>query len=412
MKHFLIPACMALACSCLAQTSTPRADFPGQARFGAVQFAINNLLYVGLGEAGAGTYPQDFYRYDVVTNQWTPIANFPGAGRETAISFALNGKGYVGLGASFTSTATSVFKDLWRYDPVTNAWTQLGNFDGPARSKATVFVLNGAAYVGTGSDDAFGFRSDWWKYDPAADQWTIQNNLGNLPPRYGAVAYVVNNKAYLSGGRGNAGVFFSEIHEFNPASGAGSGWVLKNTDPVNLRFESAAAFVLNNKAYLCYGLSSNFVSSYDPITNTVTNLGDVFGLGDPIRYAPIAHATSSGKGYFGLGYGSVVSNQQAEYRNDFWQFNPITTATYEPVGSEFVQVNPTISNGRFRVTISPEARFPKLSFRLCNAQGTLLETSGVIADGYELDLTYLAAGMYFLKFQAGNEFWTQKIVKI
>lgn len=411
MKHLLILAFMALACSCPAQTFTPRADFPGQARFGAVQFAINNLLYVGLGEAGAGNYPKDFYRYDAVANQWTPIANFPGAGRETGTAFTVNGKGYVGLGAAFTSTTTTVFKDLWRYDPATNAWTQLGNFDGPARAKAAVFVLNGAAYVGMGSDDAFAFRSDWWKYDPAADQWTVQNNLGNLPPRYGAVAYVVNNKAYLTGGRGNAGAFFSETHEFNPASSASNGWVLKNTDPVNLHFESAAAFVLNNKAYLCYGLSANFVSSYDPATNTITNLGDLLGLGEPIRYAPVAYATSTGKGYFGLGYASLVSNQSGQYRDDFWQFNPVTTATSEPASPALAQVLPSISNGIFRMVSNPDAATRKMSLRICNAQGALLKTIGLVEDGDELDLTHLAAGIYFLNFQSAHTFWTQKVVK-
>ncbi len=161
-----------------------------------------------LGEAGAGVYPKDFYKFDPALNQWTPIADFPGAGRETGIAYSVNGKGYVGLGVAFENTGTTVFNDFWRYDPTNNTWNQLGNFEGGARSKAAVYVLNGSAYVGTGANDQFVFLSDWWKYDPGTDNWTIQNNLGNLPPRYGAVAVVADNKAYLVGGRGNGGAFF------------------------------------------------------------------------------------------------------------------------------------------------------------------------------------------------------------
>lgn len=410
MKHLLIPAFMALACSCFAQSFTPRTVFPGAGRFGAVRFVINDLVYVGLGEAGAGNYPKDFYKYDAVTNQWTQIANFPGAGREAGIAFTVNGKGYVGLGVSFVGVTTTIFKDIWRYDPVANAWTQLGDFEGLGRSNAAVFVLNGSAYVGLGADDQFAFRSDWWKYNPATDNWAIQNNLDNLQPRYGAVAYVINNKAYLTGGRGNGGVFFSEIQEFNPA--ANNGWVLKTTNATNLSFVSAAAFVLNNKAYLCYGLNANFVTRYDPATNEVVNLGDLLGLGEPLRYAPIAYVTSTGKGYFGLGYASVVASQASAYRKDFWQFNLVTTATTEPTSKPLAQVQPNLSNGYFRIIRTNEAgTFEKLNLRIFNAQGVIVQTLPALADDYELDLSSAVPGVYFLHFRAGTSAWVQRIVK-
>jgi|GEM_PF-6226945 len=411
MKHLLIPAFVALVCSCFAQTFTPRTAFPGVGRFGAVRFVINDLVYVGLGEAGAGNYPKDFYKYDAGTNQWTQIANFPGAGRETGIAFTVNGKGYVGLGVSFVGATTTIFKDIWRYDPGTNAWTQLGDFDGAGRSNATAFVLNNSAYVGTGTDDQFVFRSDWWKYDPATDNWAIQNNLGNLQPRYGAVAYVIGTKAYLTGGRGSGGVFFSETREFNP-SAANNGWVLKTTDADDLRFVSAAAFVLNNKAYLCYGLNANFVTRYDPATNEVTNLGDLLGLGEPLRYAPIAYVTSTGKGYFGLGYASVVGSQASEYRKDFWQFNVVTTATTEPVSKPLAQVQPNFSTGYFRITHTNEAgMLGKLQLSIFDAQGVLVQTLMAPGDGHELDLSNAAPGMYFLHFRAGTTAWVQRIAK-
>lgn len=411
MKSLFTLAFTVMAFSCFAQQFSQRADFPGAGRFGAVRFVINDVIYVGLGEAGAGNYPKDFYKYNAATNQWSAIASFPGAGRETGVAYAVNGKGYVGLGVAFIGVNTTVYKDFWRYDPTTDSWTQLGDFDGLARSKATAFVLNGAAYVGTGVDEQFTLRSDWWKYDPATDNWVVQNNLGNLPPRYGAVAYIINNKAYLTGGAGASGVIYAEIHEFNSAAAA-SGWVLKTSDTANLSFVSAAVFVLDNKAYLCYGLNANFVTRYDPFTNQISNLGDLLGLEEPLRYAPIAYVTSGGKGYLGLGYASVAANQAQAYRKDFWQFNATLTATTEPSTQPFAQVIPNVGNGLFRVSFSSQAGpLSKPSLSVFNIQGAKIRSLVTVSDQQTIDMGDVPAGLYILQFQMDGAVWTQRIIK-
>lgn len=411
MKNMLLWALVAFALPCTSQTFTPRADFPGLGRFGAVRFVINDIVYVGLGEAGAGVYPKDFYKFDPSVNQWTPIADFPGAGRETGIAYTANGKGYVGLGISFVGATTNVFSDFWRYDPANNTWTQLGNFEGGARSKAAVFVLNGSAYVGTGINAQFGFLNDWWKYDPATDNWLVQNNLGNLSVRYGCVAFVANNKAYLAGGRGNAGVFFSEIREFNPDQAA-SGWTLKATDAVNLQFVSAAAFVLNNKAYLCYGLNAGFVTRFDPVTNEISNLGDLLGLGNPIRYAPITYATSGGKGYLGLGYTSFAANQQSAYKKDFWQFNVATTPVKEPQTEAPAKILPTDQRGVFSIALNSSSPALPINVQVFDAHGRLLYVSNHITGDQLLDLSQSASGVCFVRLYTQTGFWTQSILII
>lgn len=409
MKNMFLGALVALSFSCFSQTITPRADFPGSGRFGAVRFVINDMVYVGLGEAGEGVYPKDFYKFDPVSNQWTPIADFPGAGRETGIAYTVNGKGYVGLGISFVGGSTNVFSDLWRYDPVGDTWTQLGNFDGGARSKAAAFVLNGSAYIGTGINAQFGFLNDWWKYDPVADNWIVQNNLDNITYRYGSVAFVANNKAYLAGGRGNAGVFFSEVHEFDP-NHASNGWVLKATDAVNLQFVSAAAFVINNNAYLCYGLNANFVTRFDLVTNEINNLGDLLGLGDPVRYAPVAYFTTTGKGYLGLGYTSVVANQASAYKRDFWQFNFATTPVKEPLAEAPAKILPTDQKGIFSILfISNSAPASSINVQVFDALGRMIYTQNHINSDQQIDLNQCAPGTYFVRISSQMGFWTQPV---
>src|SRR5439155_21289105 len=74
-------------------------------------------------------------------NTWTQKADC-GAFFNGAVGLNINGKGYVGLASN---------KQLWQYDPVTNAWSQKANFPGKFRTGyGTGFTIAGKGYLGTG----------------------------------------------------------------------------------------------------------------------------------------------------------------------------------------------------------------------------------------------------------------------
>lgn len=394
-----------------SQNFTAETDFPGQGRFGAVRFVIGDKVYVGLGEAGAGNYPKDFYQYDAVSGQWTQIANFPGAGRESGIAYAVNGKGYVGLGAAFTSTSTTVFKDLWRYDPTVNQWTQLGDFDGGARSKAVAFVVGGEAYIGTGSDADFVFTNDFWKFNPAADSWAKQNSLSNLDPRFGSIVTVLDNKAYLCGGRGNNNTLFSQIHVFDPAANP-KQWTLKKSDANNLRFVDGAGFVAQGKVYFCYGINVNFVTEYDPVANQVSNLGDLLGLGHPYRYALIAF-NAGNQAFLGLGYTSVVANQASGYQKDLWSLPNATTPIREILPAESgIELFPTVGTGVFTLRLKDLQSEGKFTAQVLDNWGRPVAGPVLIqSNQQELNLGNLPSGLYFVQVYSGKWSWTHQVIR-
>jgi N-acetylneuraminic acid mutarotase len=55
--------------------------------------------------------------------------------------------------------------DLWEYDPLEDIWTEVDNFEGGARTQATVFVINNRAYIFAGYDGT-DFLNDLWKFNP------------------------------------------------------------------------------------------------------------------------------------------------------------------------------------------------------------------------------------------------------
>lgn len=385
----LLSFLIAPAIGIVAQTFEQKADFPGGGRFGAVRFVIDDEVYVGLGEAGAGNYPIDFYRYDGSSGQWTPIADFPGGGREFGIGYANNGKGYVGLGSSFIGANTTVFEDFWQYDPQTNSWTQLGNFDGGKRAKAIAFSVGGSAYIGTGITDQFEDTNDFWKYDPANDSWILQPDMSNFPARFGATFAVLNDKAYMGGGAEVGPVKFSDLWVFDPAN-ASQGWMPLQDDPSQLlAFESGAGFGLGDKVYFGYGLSKNYVVEFDLLANSATDLGDLLGVGDPLRYGPIGFAMD-GKGYIGLGYTNVAFNQASEYENDLWEMSvPSSVESPEKASNSLIFPNP--AKGVFQVKST--GKF----LSVYDLHGRAVVPVQPLAETGSVDLSHCPAGVYLVR---------------
>jgi len=104
-------------------------------------------------------YKQDFWEYDPATNVWTKKADFPGDARLGAIGFSVGNKGYVGTGLIESSYLG--LKDIWEYNPASNSWTKKPDIP-QGRSGAVGFSIGNKGYVDTGIDGG----NDFWEFTP------------------------------------------------------------------------------------------------------------------------------------------------------------------------------------------------------------------------------------------------------
>lgn len=135
-----------------------RANFGGTTRYGAIGFGIGGKGYIGTGNDGV--YRNDFWEFNPVANAWTAKANFGGVARYSASGFATSAKGYIGLGND-----GSYLNDFWEYYPGSNSWTQRASFAGSVRENAAGFTIGLKGYVGGGLDMT-SLKSDFWEYNP------------------------------------------------------------------------------------------------------------------------------------------------------------------------------------------------------------------------------------------------------
>lgn len=159
-------------------------DFDGLARGEASGFTIGNKGYLigGFNGNRNSTRMSDLWVYDMDMDAWTQLADCPGSARSGATAFAIEDKGYLGTGYNYTNESGETYlNDFWEYDPASNVWTQKADFPGSARYDAVSFSVDGKGYIGAGYDG--NYLKDFYSYDPQSNIWTQIVSIGGTKRR-------------------------------------------------------------------------------------------------------------------------------------------------------------------------------------------------------------------------------------
>ncbi|KJD35752.1 galactose oxidase [Tamlana sedimentorum] len=187
-----------------------KADFIGSPRFGAIGFSVNGYGYIGTGDDGSEQ--KDFYKYDATTDTWEQLVGFGGEKRKDAAVFVINDVAYIGTGTN----DGAVEYDFYSFDGTT--WTKLTDLDDDDLDEDIVFyssagfALNGKGYLATGLQGAV--SNECWEYDPSTDSWDEMPNFEGSS-RQDASAFSFDSKAYVLMGR-SGNYYFDDVWEFRP----------------------------------------------------------------------------------------------------------------------------------------------------------------------------------------------------
>jgi N-acetylneuraminic acid mutarotase len=159
-----------------------------------------------------------------------------GSERQYACAFAYAGKGYV-----FGGIGNNVLNDLWRYDPTSNAWTQLSSKPGEGFSGASCFILNDTAVFLGGANSSTQASTQVWAYVISQDMWV---RLSNFPYNglWRATACNVNGIGYCMGGKDSTNHFNTKLYQYNSSSDT---WSIINSSAVSARIYAASLSVLS-----------------------------------------------------------------------------------------------------------------------------------------------------------------------
>ena len=232
---------------------TRKADFPGEPRMNAVAFSIGDKAYIGTGfteKDGITEAKKDFWEYNSATNGWTAKANFPGEARYGAVGFSIGDKGYISLGAA--SNRLEFPSDLWEYNPSNNQWIKKADFPDKGRDEASVFVIGTSAYVIGGAlpGEIAVTNKNVWEYNSLKDKWQKDADFPG-PARIGGIAFTMNKKGYLCSGYNGVLKSYNDFWEYDPKLKA---WNQKKDAPFEPRYHSFS-FIKDNTIYIGTGVS-------------------------------------------------------------------------------------------------------------------------------------------------------------
>jgi N-acetylneuraminic acid mutarotase len=385
MRYLFLVAAFFISTNLFSGPWYQKADFAGDARHRSTAFSIGNKGYIGLGHINSGIdiEYEDFWRYDPASNAWSQIASYPEGKCYHAASFVVDNAAYVGTGRLENGSYT---KHFYKYNPQTNIWTAITDFPAPARRGAVGFSLGINGYVGTGQENS-GYTKSFFQYNTLTNQWTAMPDLpGSV--RTSSVGFSIGNFGYigtgeLTGGAGN------DFYQFDPLI---NSWTQKANVGPTARQE-AVGFSVGGKGYIGTGddfsSGNNFADfwEYNPSTNSWMQIADFDGTAR--RYL-VAFALGN-RAY--LGTGTNGTNFK-----DFWMFDRYLSLAQEFFGNLKVDIYPNPTTENFFINISGLSSAIDRSFikiELIDLTGKMVSSSSIENDKLKVDVSEMKNATYF-----------------
>ena len=278
-----------------------RMNFP-TTLYEAVGFCLKEKIYIGLGDNAYPSIGFDprFWRYDPVTNYWTQIANYPDQPRFKSVSFVVGDKAYVGLGSVYNDLISGKF---YAYDANSNSWTEKASFPGALRDEASAFSINNRGYISCGK------------------------SISNSPDS----TYLIGTKL-----KDTWCYYPSDLSNGLDVNGEPMGRWVKKVDFAGTKRLSAVAFAINSSGYIgCgEGFGSGGFNDFwefkpDELTNGLDEIGQPNGAwvrradAGPFPRVNAVGFSIGNFGYIGGGSQGPVVEFSSGY-TDWWRYDPST----------------------------------------------------------------------------------------
>lgn len=379
-----------------------RLSLPSDARAIPNYFVINDMIYVGGGFKTGGIYLTDFWQYNPLTDTWIQKANLPQP-IGGAAGFEINGKGYIVAGWVNGVNSNGVYE----YDPVADTWTTKNNFGGAPRYSTCSFVLGNKGYVGLGYNPLL---SDLWEYDPVADTWTQKASFpGGV--RQATVHFVINWLAFVGTGL-NSTSTYAGLNDFYSYDAVSNTWTPIGNFPGPGR-HSGVSFVINGRGYIGTGNTGNASGTtyndfweFNPNTSAWSQINS---LPDSVRQSGAA-VSVQGCGYV---FGGFRQTSPFTYYNGLWRYCPDQKPNILEEHSDvdlLFSPNPAFDELRIE-----NAKLRIREIEIYNTVGKNVFKSRVsnLKSQISIDVSQLLPGIYFItvRGEAGNKV-VKKVVKM
>jgi N-acetylneuraminic acid mutarotase len=363
-------------------------------RVSAIGCTSNGRGYVGLGQIADGTYINDLWEYEPLSNIWIKKADFPGGGRNGAVAYSIKGKIYVCFGFDNSHKCNN---DIWEFNPLNNTWTRKAVFPGQARYNARGFVMSDSLlYIGTGTYNVSNnYLDDFWMYNPSNNTWTQKANFPGSK-RMAAASFEINGFGFLGCGLYDSNTPKKDFWKYNPAN---DNWTSISDFPATARV-GQVSFVINNEGYVGTGDDYSNINidfwKYNPSKESWVH---VASPPTEVRLSGISF-TIGNIGYIGTGWNKSI------YFSDMWAFNPDDSEINDILKCKIYPIPAKTS-----ITIEFSQSPKETAMTIYNVIGQEFIIQKLVNTRTNIDIQDLASGIYFVKLINDKVIEVRKIIK-
>ena len=230
----------------------------------AARLANGGVLVAGGGfppSAGAEIYKPE-------SNTWHSASPMIGA-RELATATLLTNGAVLVAGGHNNSVIANAFPSAQIYDPLSDAWTVVGDMHSPRWSHTATRLLDGRVLVTGGVADELGYLSEAEIYDPLTSSWTPVPSMSKSRASHSATL-LPGGKVLVAGGTNSSAIGLADAEIYDPAANT---WISASAMTVN-RAQHSATLLPNGKVLIVGGgndVALNSAEIYDPTTNSWTS---------------------------------------------------------------------------------------------------------------------------------------------
>ncbi len=382
--------------SLYGQRWSVEADFPGKARDDGVCFLIGEKAFCGTGLQVGWEASRDFYAFDQEEGSWQEVSPLPsGEERQYANAFATERHGFV-----FGGLAQGVYlKDLWRYAPEDDEWSEMPQLPAEGRSGASCFRIGDTAYIIGGRTNSKEALAEVWAYDIPKREWSKK---GKLPFKgvWNASAASLRGKGYLLFGRDSSGQYKKSLYAYHPGR---DSWEMIGSFPGQGRTYSHL-WAHRKKLYLLGGMDS-----------TGRIHGDLWHYDTEKKRwkekpEPPVDGRRGGMGfehcgglYYSTGLDTALGRTKKTYK-----FHSNSGGKKHPT----VKLWPNPTTGKLVVHYYQPRSQGRGKYELIDRRGRKVMERPLHRCRFEVDMRGLSQGLYILRIHAGAAPLRKKLIKV
>jgi hypothetical protein len=374
---------------------TQKADYPGLGRRWALGFSIENFGYMGFGQGDTSWGAADLWKYDSDQNLWIAVGNLPSFGTAGGVVFTIKNIAYIALGETADLTGVHYNPITWKYDPTTNAFTQMAAFPDSLRSFCTGLTINNKGYIFGGKCFSFDttntttYFNQVWEFDPDQNVWSQKNDS---PFQYNIlIGFSLNNKGYIGGD--------NKFWEYSPTN---DSWNQKN----NFHYlYGCPNLLIRGQLFIGAGGENKYFWQYLPEQDTFIAKADFAGH---VRNWPMGFSIGN-KGYLGIG-----DHPTAGWLKDFWEYTPDSINDINNENMTFSMESYFDENGFF-VCNFPPASSSKINLHLYDLRGRVVLSKefqpSINNTSIKINSKSLSKGIYFVEANNRKDKIVRKFLK-